>query len=60
MWFKLVEKTKAKYSVYNNNIYNFNKTRFQIGIIRLIKVITSFKSLLFSYLLQCRQVSLSL
>ena len=26
--FKLVEKTKAKYGVYNDNIYNFNKTRF--------------------------------
>jgi hypothetical protein len=27
-WFKLVEETKAKYSVYNDNIYNFNMTRF--------------------------------
>jgi septation ring formation regulator EzrA len=27
-WFKLVEDTKAKYSVYNNNIHNFNKTSF--------------------------------
>ena len=51
MWFKLVEKTKAKYSVHNNNIYNFNKTKFQMGVIRLIKVITSFKSPLLSYLL---------
>ena len=27
-WFKLVEETKAKYSVYNNNMYNFNETSF--------------------------------
>ena len=26
--FKLIKETKAKYSIYNNNIYNFNKTRF--------------------------------
>ena len=42
-WFKLVEETKAKYGVHNNNIYNFNETRFQIGVIRLIKVVTSSK-----------------
>jgi hypothetical protein len=42
-WFKLVEETKAKYSVYDDDIYNFNKTRFQIGVIRLIKVVTSSK-----------------
>ena len=42
-WFKLVEETKAKYGVYNNNIHNFNKTRFQIGVIRLIKVVTGSK-----------------
>jgi hypothetical protein len=39
-WFKLVEETKAKYGVHDNNIHNFNKTRFQIGVIRLIKVVT--------------------
>jgi hypothetical protein len=27
-WFTLVEDTKAKYSVYNNNVHNFNKTSF--------------------------------
>jgi hypothetical protein len=27
-WFKLVEEIKAKYSVYNNNMYNFNKIGF--------------------------------
>ena len=28
MWFKLVEDTKAKYSVYNNDVHNFNKSSF--------------------------------
>ena len=42
-WFKLVEETKAKYGVYNDDIHNFNKTGFQIGVIRLIKVVTSSK-----------------
>jgi hypothetical protein len=27
-WFKLLEDTKAKYSVYNNIVHNFNKTSF--------------------------------
>jgi hypothetical protein len=27
-WFKLVEDTKAKYSVHNYNVHNFNKTSF--------------------------------
>jgi hypothetical protein len=27
-WFKLVEDTKAKYSVHNNNVHNFNETGF--------------------------------
>jgi predicted phage tail protein len=39
-WFKLVEDTKAKYSVHNNDVHNFNETSFQIGIISSIKVIT--------------------
>ena len=39
MWFKLVEETKAKYGVHNNNIHNFNKTGFQIGVIGSIKVV---------------------
>jgi hypothetical protein len=40
-WFKLAKKTKAKYSVYNDNIHNFNETRFQIGVIGSMKVVTS-------------------
>ena len=39
-WFKLVEDTRAKYSVHNYDVHNFNKTSFQIGVISLIKVIT--------------------
>ena len=38
-----MKEIKAKYSVYDDNIHNFNKTGFQIGVIRLIKVIISFK-----------------
>jgi hypothetical protein len=28
VWFKLVEETKAKYGVYEDDIHNFNKTGF--------------------------------
>jgi hypothetical protein len=41
---KLVIDIKAKYSVYNDNIYNFDKTGFQIGIIGTIKVVTVLRS----------------
>jgi hypothetical protein len=34
-----VEDTKAKYGVYDNDVYNFDETGFQIGIISLIKVV---------------------
>jgi hypothetical protein len=27
-WFTLVEDTKAKYSVYDDDVHNFNKTSF--------------------------------
>ena len=30
-WFELVEKTKAKYSIYDKDVYNFNKAGFIIG-----------------------------
>jgi HKD family nuclease len=42
-WFKLVKETKAKYSVHNNNIHNFDKTGFQISVIGLMKVVISSK-----------------
>jgi hypothetical protein len=39
-WFKLVEDTKSKYGVHDNDIHNFDETGFQMGIISLIKVVT--------------------
>ena len=39
-WFRLVRDIKAKYSVYDNDIHNFNKTGFQMGIISSMKVVT--------------------
>src|SRR6266487_4393824 len=40
-WFQLVQNTIAKYRIYNKDIYNFDKTGFQIGVITTAKVITS-------------------
>jgi hypothetical protein len=39
-WFKLVEETKAKYSVLDDDVHNFDETGFQIGIIGSMKVVT--------------------
>jgi hypothetical protein len=39
-WFKLVEDTKAKYGVHDNNVHNFDKTGFQMGVIGSMKVVT--------------------
>ena len=39
-WFKLVEETKAKYSVHDDAIHNFNETGFQMGVIGSMKVVT--------------------
>jgi hypothetical protein len=39
-WFKLVEDTKAKYGVCDNDVHNFNKTGFQMGVIGSMKVVT--------------------
>jgi hypothetical protein len=30
-WFKLVEQTKAKYGICNEDVYNFDKAGFIIG-----------------------------
>jgi hypothetical protein len=38
--FKLVEQTKAKYGIYNNNVYNFNEASFIIGKITQQLVVT--------------------
>jgi hypothetical protein len=40
-WFRLVENTIAKYSIQEEDIYNFDETGFQMGIISTTKVITS-------------------
>jgi hypothetical protein len=40
-WFCLIENTIAKYSIQEEDIYNFDKTGFQIGVISTAKVITS-------------------
>ena len=39
-WFKLVEDTKAKYGVHDYDVYNFDETGFQMGVIGLMKVVT--------------------
>ena len=39
-WFKLVEETKAKYGVHDDDVHNFDETGFQIGIIGSMKVVT--------------------
>jgi hypothetical protein len=39
-WFKLMEETKAKWGVHDQDIHNFDETGFQIGIIGSMKVVT--------------------
>jgi hypothetical protein len=39
-WFKVVEDTKAKYSVHNDDVHNFDETGFEMGVIGSIKVVT--------------------
>ena len=39
-WFKLVEETKAKYGVHEDDVHNFDETGFQMGIISSVKVVT--------------------
>lgn len=41
MWFKLVGDIIAKYGVAEEDIFNFDKTGFQMGVILTSKVITS-------------------
>jgi hypothetical protein len=38
-WCKLVEDTKAKCGVDNNDVYNFDETGFQMGIIGSMKIV---------------------
>lgn len=39
-WFTLVEETKAKYGVHDDDIHNFDETGFQMGVIGSMKVVT--------------------
>ena len=41
LWFKLVQDTIAKYGVATEDIYNFDETGFQMGVISSSKVITA-------------------
>jgi len=43
-WFTLMYNIKVKYSILNDNIYNFNKTNFIIGIIITTIVVTTLNS----------------
>jgi len=40
-WFRLVKNTIAKYGIQEQDIYNFDETGFQMGVISTTKVITS-------------------
>ena len=40
-WFKLVQKTIAKYGILTEDIYNFDETGFQMGVAATAKVVTS-------------------
>jgi hypothetical protein len=39
-WFKLIEDTKAKYGVHDDDVHNFDETGFQMGVIGSMKVVT--------------------
>lgn len=39
-WFKRVQAIIAEYGIVEEDIYNFDKTGFQIGVILIIKVVT--------------------
>ena len=40
-WFKIVQRTVAEYGVLKEDIYNFDETGFQMGVISTSKVVTS-------------------
>ena len=39
-WFRLVKNTRAKYGIPDENVYNFDETGFQMGVISTAKVVT--------------------
>jgi hypothetical protein len=36
----MVEDTKVKYSIHDNNMHNFDESSFQMGVIGSMKVVT--------------------
>ena len=40
-WFRLVQNTRAKYGILEEDIYNFDEARFMMGVIATAKVVTS-------------------
>jgi hypothetical protein len=40
-WFNVISNTKAKYGIYDEDIYNFDETGFQTGQVRSATVVTS-------------------
>ena len=51
-WFRLVQNTIQKYGIVQKDIYNFDETGFQIGIIETAKVVTGSERDLHSHLVQ--------
>ena len=39
-WFRLVKNTRAKYGILDEDVYNFDETGFQMGVISVAKVVT--------------------
>lgn len=39
-WFRLVKNTRAKYGIPDEDVYNFDETGFQMGIVGTAKVVT--------------------
>jgi hypothetical protein len=39
-WFRLVQNTRAKYGIVDEDIYNFDETGFQMGVITTARVVT--------------------
>ena len=44
-WYRPVENTKAKYGILDDDTYNFDKSRFTIGVISTRAVVTDAKCL---------------
>ena len=40
-WFRLVQNTRAKYDILEEDIYNFDEAGFMMGVIATAKVVTS-------------------